>query len=285
MNSEGFLFRLSDFLLPAFCFLIYMGREWLYGLNLWLVFGFTVALLVVSIEVGFQLGNKRKGEDSDPSQISTLENAVLGLLALLLAFTFSMALARYDARKQLVLAEANAIGTAFLRAQLLPPPDDKEITNLLRQYVDVRLEFYGADLDEVKVREESEKTERLHQQIWSHAIDLSAKDERSGAVRLFIESINEVMDFHEKRLTAMRDHVPETVFLTLYMVAAVGLGFVGYSRGFSGRRHFLVTLILAILISTVITLIADLDRPRRGLIKVSQQSMLDLRQSLEKAGK
>jgi hypothetical protein len=127
--------------------------------------------------------------------------------------------------------------------------------------------------------------EWLHQQIWSHAIELSAKDERSGAVRLFIESMNEVIDFHEKRLAAMRDHVPETVFLPLYMVAAVGLGFVGYARGFSGRRHFLVTLILAILISTVITLITDLDRPRRGLIKVSQQSMLDLRKSLEKAGK
>jgi hypothetical protein len=262
-----------------------MSGEWLYGLNLWLVFGITTVLLVVSTEVGFRLGNKKNGEDSDQSQISTLESAVLGLLALLLAFTFSMALSRYDARKQLVLAEANAIGTASLRAQLLPPPYDKEIANLLRQYVDVRLEFYGADLDESGLREAGEKTERLHQQIWSYAISLSARDERAGSIRLFIESINEVIDLHEERLTALRDHVPETVFLTLYLVAAVGLGFVGYARGFSGRRHFLVTLILAILISTVITLIADLDRPRRGLIKVSQQSMLDLRQSLEKAGK
>jgi hypothetical protein len=262
-----------------------MTGEWLYGLNLWLVFAITTALLVVSTEVGFRLGNKKKGEDSDQSQINTLESAVLGLLALLLAFTFSMALSRFDARKQLVLAEANAIGTAFLRAQLLPPPDDKEIANLLRQYVDVRLEFYGADLDEFGVREESEKTERLHQQIWSHAIDLSAQDERAGAVRLFIESMNEVIDLHEKRLTAMRDHVPQTVFLTLYMVAVVGLGFVGYARGFSGRRHFFVAFILAILISAVITLITDLDRPRRGLIKVSQQSMIDLKQSLEKTGK
>jgi hypothetical protein len=262
-----------------------MTMEWLYGLNLWLVFGITAALLVVSTEVGFRLGNKKKGEEPEPSQISTHENAVLGLLALLLAFTFSMAVSRFDARKQLVLAEANAIGTAFLRAQLLPPPHDQEVMKLLRQYVDVRLEFYGAGIDEAGLRSAGEKTERLHQQIWSHAIDLSAQDGRAELVRLFIESVNEVIDLHEERLTALRNHVPQTVFLTLYMLAAVGLGLVGYARGFSGRRHFFVTLLLAILISTVITLIADLDRPRRGLIKVSQQSMLDLRQSLEKSGK
>jgi hypothetical protein len=156
---------------------------------------------------------------------------------------------------------------------------------LLRQYVDVRLEFYEAGTDETELSSASEKTERLHQQIWSHAIDLSAQAERAAAVKLFIESMNEVIDLHGKRLTALRDYVPRSVFLALYILAAVGLGFVGYGQGVSRHRHFFVTVILAILISTVITLIADLDRPRRGLIKVSQQSMIELRQSLQKVGK
>ena len=81
----------------------------------------------------------------------------------------------------------------------------------------------------------------------------------------------------------MRDHVPSTVFLILYTVAAIGFGFVGYGSGLSGHRHLIVSLFVAILISSVITLIADLDRPQRGLIIVSQQGMLDLRHSPEKA--
>ena len=262
-----------------------MKLGWIYRFDLWVVFLLTIAFFVAAIEVGFRFGKRAhtKVPASAQSHIGSLEAAVLGVLALMLGFSFAMALSRYDNRKDMVLAEANAIGTAYLRAQLLPPPHNEEIQKLLRQYVDVRIDFYGIGVDDTGVREASEKTERLHKQIWSHAIDLSAENLRPEVVRLFIESINEVIDLHEKRSAAMRDHVPPTVFLILYTVAAIGFGFVGYGSGLSGHRHLIVSLFVVILISTVITLIADLDRPRRGLIKVSQQSLLDLRQSLEKA--
>ena len=182
-----------------------------------------------------------------------------------------------------VLAEATAIDTAYLRAQLLPPPHNEEVPKLLRKYVDVRLAFNAVGIDDVGLRRTSEEAEQLHEQIWSHAIALSAEGQRSEMVLLFIESMNKVIDLSEKRATVISDHVPSTVFLILYTVAVIGFGFIGYSAGFSGHRHLFVTLLVVILISVLVTLIADLDRPRRGLIKVSQQSLIDLRESLDKA--
>jgi hypothetical protein len=261
-----------------------MTMDWIYRLDLWMVFLLTIALFAIATEVGVRLGKwaQARGLDSVQSHIGTLESAVLGLLALMLGFTFAMSLSRYDNRKELVLAEADAIGTSYLRAQLLPSPHNEEVPKLLRNYVDVRLKFYGVGVDDDGLREAYEKTEQLHQQIWSHAIALSGEQLRAGPVRLFIESMNEVIDLHAKRSMAMRDHVPSTVFLLLYTVATIGFGFVGFASGLSGHRHLLVTFLLVILISSVISLIADLDRPRRGLIKVSQQSLIELRQTLDK---
>jgi len=258
---------------------------WIYRLDLWVIFLLTIALFALATEVGFRLGRRAKAKvpESAKSHIGTLEGAVLALLALMLGFSFAMALSRYDTRRDLVLAEADAIGTAYLRAQLLPPPHNEEVPKLLRKYVDVRLEFYGVGIEDVGLRKASEETEQLQQQIWSRAIALSAEGQRPEMLRLFIESMNEVIDLQEKRSTAMNDHVPSTVFLILYTIAAIGFGFIGNTAGLSGHRHLFVTLLIVILISGVITLIADLDRPRRGLIKVNQQSMIDLRESLDKA--
>jgi len=115
----------------------------LFGLNEWLIVTIVIALFLSAIEIGFRLGRRGKAKGNEPtrSQVNVLQAASLGLLALLLGFTFSMALTRFDTRKQLVLDEANAIGTTFLRAQLLPDPARKEVSDLLRRYVDVGLSF------------------------------------------------------------------------------------------------------------------------------------------------
>ena len=114
------------------------------------------------------------------------------------------------------------------------------------------------------MRRTSEEAEQLHEQIWSHAIALSAERQRAEMVLLFIESMNKVIDLSEKRATVISDHVPSTVFLIIYTVAVIGFGFIGYSAGFSGHRHLFVTLLVVILISVLVTLIADLD-PDRGV--------------------
>jgi hypothetical protein len=256
----------------------------LYGLNEWLIVTIVIALFLSAIEIGFRLGRwgKEKGSEPVRSQVNTLQAASLGMLALLLGFTFSMALSRFDTRKQLVLDEANAIGTTYLRAQLLPDPVRKEVSDLLRRYVDVRLEFYRGGINRSRLQKVDEETEKLHKALWAYAITMAGQDPRAIPSGLFTQSLNEVIDLHAKRVTAMGNHVPESIFILLLLVAILSLGLVGYGTGIGRDRNLLPTLISVILIASVILLIMDLDRPRRGLITVSQQSMVDLQKSLQK---
>jgi hypothetical protein len=261
-----------------------LSGEMLFGLNEWLIVTIVIALFLSAIEIGFRLGRRGQSKGNEPtrSQVNTLQAASLGMLALLLGFTFSMALTRFDTRKQLVLDEANAIGTTFLRAQLLPDPVRKEVSDLLRRYVDVRLEFYQAGINQRKLQKVDDETEKLHKALWAYAIAMGGQDPRAIPTGLFIQSLNEVIDLHAKRVTAMENHVPESIFILLLIVAILSLGLVGYGTGIGKDRNLLPTMISVILIASVILLIMDLDRPRRGLITVSQQSMVDLRENLKR---
>jgi hypothetical protein len=261
-----------------------MSGEMLFGLNQWLIFAIVTAFFLFASEIGFRLGWRAQSKSNEPtrSQVNMLEAASLGLLALLLGFTFSMALTRFDTRKQLVLDEANAIGTTYLRAQLLPDPARKEVSNLLRRYVDVRLDFYQVGVNQRKLQNVDDETEKLHKALWSYAMATGGRDPRAIPTGLFIQSLNEVIDLHAKRVTAMENHVPESIFVLLLIVATLSLGLVGYGAGMGRDRNLLPTVISVILIASVILLIMDLDRPRRGLIKVSQQSMVHLQESLKR---
>ena len=140
-----------------------MPEELFYYVNLWLILVASIGFFLLATEAGFLVGRRRQStiDDRAISQIYTIQGAALGLLALLLGFTFSMAMSRYDTRRQMILEESNAIGTTFLRAQLLPDPPRKEVSNLLRRYVEVRLEFYEAGNDQKMLREVRNKTELL----------------------------------------------------------------------------------------------------------------------------
>jgi hypothetical protein len=259
-----------------------MTVEVLYDLDLWLIFVGSVVVFILLAEAGYRLGRLYRGKTDDfgKSQLGTIQGAILGLLALLLGFTFAMAMSRFDTRKHLVLEEANAIGTTYLRAQLYPEPQRREVANLLRGYVDVRLDFYRAGNDEEKFQKAKDKTEKLHNQLWSVATAWGQAEPRSIPMGLFLQSLNEMIDLHTKRVTALDNHVPEIILMLLYFVATAAIGLLGYGCGVGSSRNYLVTLLVPIIIAAVIMVIVDLDRPRRGLIKVSQQSMLDLRQSL-----
>jgi hypothetical protein len=252
-------------------------------MDLLLVFLVSIGALVLFTELGFHLGRRagRTTSDEARSQIGTIQAALLGLLALLLGFTFAMGMSRYEMRRQLVLDEANAIGTTYLRAQVLPEPQRQELSNLLRQYVQVRLDFYAASADKKKLETANNDTARLQKQLWSTAAALGVKEPRAVTVGLFLQSLNEVIDLHNKRLTALENHVPEIILLLLYFVALVATGLIGYGCGLGGVRNFFVTVVSSILIAAVILVIIDLDHPIHGLIQVSQQRMLELRNSLE----
>lgn len=260
-----------------------MSQELLYDINIWFIFGASIVLFLGATWLGFSMGRRAKQSgtnDSSRSQFATIQAALLGLLALLLGFTFAMSMSRYDKRKQMVLEEANAIGTTFLRTQLLPEPYRREISQLLRQYVDVRLEYYDAGIDAARLQQAFDRAQALHQQIWSYTPALGERDPRAVTTGLFLLSLNEMIDLHAKRLTAMENHVPESALLLLYFLAILTIWFVGYASGLAGLRNFFVVMLLPVLIAAVIHVIIDIERPRRGLIKVGQQRLIELRQNL-----
>jgi hypothetical protein len=238
------------------------------------------ALTLTATEVGFRLGRKVEARtpESIKSQIFTVEAGMLGILALLLGFTMSMAVSRFEIRKQLVLEEADAVGTSSLRAQLLPAPAGPEISSLLRQYVDVRVQYGNAGNDFARLEDLNRETARLQTELWTRTVTYAQQNPNPVRAGLLLQSLNQAIDAGEARWMAFQNHVPESV---IYVNAAVGLlsaTLVGYSFGVNGRRNIFSMFMLAVSISLVLAVIIDLDRPRSGYIRVSQQPMIDLLQ-------
>jgi hypothetical protein len=251
------------------------------SLPLWGVFLATVALVLGSLEAGFRLGKRRLLQPGVTAESpGVMVGATMGLLAFMLGFTFNSASGRDDSRKNLVIEEVNAIGTTWLRAGLLPEPYPTQARALLREYVDIRVAAVTqgrAALDKALLRSEA-----LQDRLWDVATDAAAKDTGSHPTGFFIASLNDVIDLHLKRLTAgLRSRVPQTIWTTLYALTVVAMVMLGYQLGLGGSRHVNVQLALAVAFSAVLYLIADLDRPQKGLIKVSQQAMIELRDKLD----
>ncbi len=240
-----------------------------------------VVVYWMAAETGNRLGTwRRAADDHDKSHVGALQGALLGLLALLMGFSFAMAVSRYDLRKSLVLKEANAIGTTYLRTDFLPGAQRQEARRLLRAYVDSRLEFVNAKIDEQLVARAYAKGEDLQDKVWSIASAAANQDPHSVATGLLIASLNEMIDTGEARRTAIDNHVPEAVLGLLVVVSCGAVGFIGYSCGLAGRRRRPSTITYIVLSTLVLLTIMDLDRPRHGLIQVSQASMLRLQASL-----
>ncbi len=248
----------------------------------WRVIVIVSALLLATAEAGFRRGLRlhRTKDDARRGQIGGVQGAIFGLLGLLLGFTFAMSVARFDARRGLVLEEANAIGTTFLRAALLPESHQVTVEKLLREYVEVRLEFYRPGTDESSQALVESETAKLQRALWSHAV-AAGKEAPSPLTTSFITSLNDTIDLDTKQLNAMRAHVPGAVWLLVLAVAVSGAWACGYSAGSSGARSSFSNFLLPLLIAVAITLIADLDRPRKGLIGVSQRPLLDLKASIQ----
>jgi hypothetical protein len=250
-------------------------------LSVWLLAPATVALLLAAVELGFRLGRHRRGVAGEA--LSTLTGAVLGLLALLLGFSFAMAETRYQTRRDLVVAEANAIGTTMLRAQLLPDPPRAEIERLLERYLDARIAFHAAGTDAARVRRASVESERLQTELWMRGGAAALLDRRAATTALFLQSLNQVIDLHAVRIDALENRVPRAILLLLLFVACISSGLIGYGNGIAGSRNFAVSSVMVLVFSAVMLLIVALDRPDRGAIRVPQESMLRLRHSLSVA--
>jgi hypothetical protein len=243
----------------------------------------SIALFLVALEAGYRLGRRRQARTDEPdkSHTNALQGATLGWLALLLGFTFAMAVSRFDNRKTVSLDQANAIGTAELRSRLLGSPYSGQAAPLFRAYVDAWLRYRAAGIDLAAVEAAEQRAFALENQLWNLAREVSAADPHSLPAGLFTAALNDMIDMHEKRNRSVKDHVPDAVIWLLFAVSALALGQVAYSSGLSGRRRQVANVTFAFVIALVLVIILDIDRPRRGLVQVSQESMLRLQQSLE----
>jgi hypothetical protein len=253
------------------------GNEPLDIFPLWGLFVVILLLVLLAEEAGYWLGKYRRSQPNENEEpVGTMVASTLGLLAFILAFTFSLAATRYDTRRQVLLDEANAIGTAYLRAEMLPERSE-EIRALLREYVDTRLEAVTSG----NITEGIRRSENIHNQLWAHTVVVAGKNPNSIVVGLFIQALNEMIDLHAKRVTAgVRNRIPAAIWVALIGVAVLSFSAMGYYAGLSGTSRTLAVFAAAFTFSMVIWLIADLDRPREGVLVVSQQALIDLRQSM-----
>ncbi len=258
-----------------------MFGEFLYDISEWTIFFGFIFLMAIAAAFGYYFGKRKHDSINEPSrsQITTIQSGVLGILALLTGVSLSMALSRFDTRKQLVLEESNDIGTAYLRTKLLPEPYASETAALIRDYVDTRLEFYYAGHNYTKVKRASKKSSDIQNELWSKAVAAS-KIQQTIVTGLFIQSLNAVIDDHTKRVIAMENRVPEIIFHLIIFVAIIAMAVTGYGCGTAAYRSVGLIIAAIILIASVTLVIIDLDRPRRGLIKVSQSAMENLRDSM-----
>ena len=248
------------------------------ALPLWGLFIAILAVVLLSVELGYRLGKYRlsRREQEKEAPVGTMVGATLGLLAFILAFTFGLAAARFDTRRQVLLDEANAIGTTYLRAGMLPERGE-EVRRLLRDYVGTRLDAVRSG----DVAEGIRRSENIQQQVWTEAETVAQKNPNSILVGLFIQSLNETIDLHAKRLQAgVRSRIPTGIWVGLFAVAVLSLMAMGYLEGLSGTRRSLAIIAVAVTFAVVIELIADLDRPQEGVLRVSQQALLDVQRSM-----
>jgi MFS family permease len=256
----------------------YSQSDWV---TLVIFLGIIIALVLVG-QVGFLLGRKIRETSDDPAktQSFTTTAATFGFLALLLAFAFSAGGTRFANRKQLMVDEANAIGTTHLRAKLLPEPYGSEAASLLRDYVDVRVEWHRALDDGERLAEANEATQDLQQQLWARAVAAGKEDPRAETYGLFIQSLNEAIDLQTLRLASVENRIPPTALYLLLLAAILSVMALGYGAGLGNRRNILGRIIVALLIVVVIFVVVDLDRPGGGLIEEGQKSMLRLQDSM-----
>ncbi len=245
---------------------------------LWLIFVVSLVAVIAAVEIGRWFGllaGSRGRED-----FSAVEGAILGLLALMIGFTFAMALSRFDARRDAVLNEANAIGTTALRARLLPAPHNTECLKLLREYAQIRLDITRRAPTPAQMAAALSRSNAIQEALWQQVKAVAAKDNAMVPTGLFIQTLNEMIDDQQKRVTALVNRVPGIALTALYGLTIVASAFAGYIAGLDSLRSRLPIYVIGALACAMILLILDLDSPGAGFIRVSQQPMLDTAASI-----
>jgi uncharacterized membrane protein YedE/YeeE len=259
-------------------------KELMYDINAgWIALVLLMAVLA-AMEVGFHAGRRAHPTVTEDAKghISATQASMLGILALLLAFTFSLSLQRFDSRNDAMVDEANAIGTAYLRAQLLPAPLRSDVRRLLREYTDLRVRAGALSIVEQDGGGSlMGKAVGIQDTLWEYARRAAEIEPNPVTSGLFIQSLNELIDSFGRRDAALNRHVPEVVLFLLLGTFLISGAIVGFGAGVAATRPSWVSFAMVALIVVLVFVIFDLDRPRRGLIVVTEKNLVDLRASMK----
>lgn len=222
--------------------------------------------MIASAELGHFIARRRAREQGQADGAGLIDTAIFALLGLLVAFTFSGAADRFDKRRSLIVEEANAIGTAYLRLDLLPAPAQDDMRLLFRRYVEARLAIYRALPDTVAARAHFNAANDMQQEIWNRAIAASAgaQDVRM----LLLPAVNDMIDITTTRTMAMLTHTPPLIFILLIGFALVSALLAGRALPVESRRHWLRSVLYALTMSAAIYVIIDMEYPRAGVIRI-----------------
>jgi len=252
---------------------------WTDHFSIALLLVFTILLVSGAILAGQLLGAYMKRQSGGGESIGSVVGATLGFLAFLLAFTFNMAAGRYDNRKNLLVEELNVIHVTYQRAGLLDEAMSTKSRKLLKEYVELRV-ILARDMD--KTQELILRSEEILNTLWLDVEELAARQTLSMPVSLYSQSLNEMMNMLERRVVVgLHFRIPGAIWLGLYVLAFLAMIVVGYQFGQSKHRQWLVSLVLALAFSSIILLIADLDRANEGFIKMNQQPVFEFQKKIE----
>ncbi|MFZ4509100.1 MAG: DUF4239 domain-containing protein [Fimbriimonas sp.] len=252
-----------------------------FDLNPWLWSLAMFATMLLASHLGRRVGARKGQSDKDGSQI--LEGAILNLLGLLLAFTFSGAVGRMDHRRDLILSEANAIGTAYLRIDTLPKEDQPALRMTFRKYADARLAYYHSLNDIAALAAIGQETNILESQIWKSAVSSSQKSPSPATMSTLLPAINDMFDIATTRIVARQMHPPMVIYLLLAGIAVVSAFIAGLGFGPVPKSPMAWTIGYALLMSAIFFVILDIEHPRSGFFRVDDfdEVLVQARQAME----
>lgn len=262
---------------------ILLTKLFLFWISEWYIALVVLLFMFAGFEAGFRMGIKSPAvrDEKRRNVVANFQVGLISLLGLMIAFTFAMAVSRFDDGRTLLAEETDALETAYYRCDLLPDSTRMKLHDVLREYIDIRLLFYQPRLDESKVLDVNRQTRKIQNKLWSYAPEIT-KELPDYLAAVVLESLNKLINASNKRYIAMENHVPEPIFFLLFLISVLTNVAVGYSCGIAADRHIFFTVLFSFCVCTILLVIMDLDRPRRGLILVSQESLIELKKEIKK---
>ena len=262
-------------------------------MNVWLIYAHPIwvtaviifIMLLVMLEIGYWLGRWRQHMTSEREIVSgdIALTSMYAILGLVMAFTYSFTISRADNRKQSIIAEANALGTAFLRADFVAEPNRTELRTLLRGYTETRLISSGDGASMKRMQKVLDNSLQLQSELWPITVRIIEEGSHGAIDSLIVQSINEVIDMHSIRVASAFDRLPIAIFWLLLFNASVVLAVSGYNKGLMKNMNRLRMTALVLVLTAVMMTIIDFDRGLDGFVKTSQQPIIDVLASMDNA--